>query len=81
MNSSNAMRAAGFSYTGRGDSTRCILCRLEVSCWTCNMDPFTVHSERSPHCVFVRSVQSSSHSQAASLSTIDSMSGEDYNLS
>jgi len=81
IHSSNAMRAGGFSYTDRGDSARCVLCRLEVSSWTCNMDPFTVHSERSPLCAFVRSVKSSSHFQVASLSTVDSVSGKDYNLS
>jgi hypothetical protein len=70
------MRAAGFYYTSRGDTYRCVLCRLEVSHWTYDMDPFTVHSERSPHCAFVRSIQSSNHFQAVSLSTIDSTSGK-----
>jgi hypothetical protein len=81
VNSSDAMRAAGFSYTGPGDSARCLLCRLEVSSGTCNMDLLTIHAERSPFCAFIRSVKSSSHFQVASLSTVDSVSGKDYNLS
>jgi hypothetical protein len=79
VHSSDTMHAAGFQYINRGDTTRCLLCRLEVSDWTCDMDPFTVHSERSPHCVFVRSNQSLNHFQASSLFTIESISGEDYN--
>ncbi|CAF3361255.1 unnamed protein product [Rotaria socialis] len=51
--SSNEMLAAGFIYINRGDTTRCVLCELEVSEWTFDMDPLTIHVERSPLCAFV----------------------------
>ncbi|CAF4486589.1 unnamed protein product, partial [Rotaria magnacalcarata] len=52
--SPNEMLAAGFIYINRGDTTRCILCELEVSEWTFDMDPLTIHVERSPLCTFVQ---------------------------
>jgi len=82
VHSSAAMHAAGFKYTQQGDTVRCDRCTLEVSGWTYDMDPFTIHSRRSPHCEFVRSIKSSNKSQTSSypssLSTIDSMLREYY---
>jgi hypothetical protein len=49
------MSAAGFKYIGDRDTARCRDCGLEVSNWTLDMDPFTIHSETSPSCQFVRS--------------------------
>lgn len=51
-----ALAAAGFHYTGVGDTARCIDCDLEVSGWTLDMHPFTIHSKRSPSCKYVRSI-------------------------
>ncbi|CAF0905325.1 unnamed protein product [Adineta ricciae] len=59
VHSNIAMRAAGFSYTGDADTARCDTCALEVSNWTLNMKPFTIHAQRSPKCEFVRSRQPS----------------------
>ncbi|CAF2535827.1 unnamed protein product [Rotaria sp. Silwood2] len=54
------MFAAGFSYTGDGDTVRCDKCQLEVSEWTQDMEPKLVHAERSPNCPFVCSTISKS---------------------
>ena len=51
--SSMVMHGAGFHYTGNADTARCDRCSLEVSGWTLDMKPFTVHAERSPQCPFV----------------------------
>jgi baculoviral IAP repeat-containing protein 2/3 len=56
----NHLRAAGFTYTGDGDTARCDDCGLQVSSWTDDMVPFTIHSQRNPHCPFIRSIRSSS---------------------
>ncbi|CAF0949935.1 unnamed protein product [Adineta ricciae] len=50
------MQAAGFSYTGLEDTARCQACGLEVSEWTADMKPFTIHKQRSPACAYVRSM-------------------------
>jgi hypothetical protein len=55
----NALKSAGFKYTGNEDTTRCDNCGLEVSQWTSNMDPFTIHSTRRPDCSFILSMKSS----------------------
>ncbi|UJR15699.1 hypothetical protein I4U23_002633 [Adineta vaga] len=59
VHSSSAMQAAGFLYTNIGDTARCDSCGLEVSGWTADMVPFTVHKQRNPTCAFVCSIQSS----------------------
>ena len=51
------MDTAGFYYTGKEDTARCDECELEVSGWTVNMDPFTIHAQRSPKCPYVRSIR------------------------
>ncbi|CAF2117534.1 unnamed protein product [Rotaria magnacalcarata] len=56
------MSAAGFQYTGDGDTAYCKDCGLEVSNWTLDMNPFTIHSQRGPDCPFVYSVMASSSS-------------------
>jgi hypothetical protein len=48
------LHAAGFQYTDDGDTARCDKCKLEVSNWTIDMDPFAIHAERKPDCAFVR---------------------------
>ncbi|CAF3410412.1 unnamed protein product [Rotaria sp. Silwood1] len=50
------MLSAGFYYINNGDTVRCDACGLEVSGWTLDMKPFTIHAQRSPTCDFVRSV-------------------------
>ena len=52
-----ALSAAGFYYTNIGDTARCNDCGLEVSGWTVEMKPFTVHTCRSPTCPYVCSVK------------------------
>ncbi len=52
--SSICLKAAGFRYTGNGDTARCDECGLETSHWTLDMKPWTIHSTRMPHCPFVR---------------------------
>ncbi|CAM4861280.1 unnamed protein product [Rotaria socialis] len=54
------MSACGFQYTGDGDTVRCNNCGLEVSSWTSDMNPFTIHSQHRPDCSFVRSIRTSS---------------------
>ncbi|CAM4829543.1 unnamed protein product, partial [Rotaria magnacalcarata] len=56
VHSTTNMMAAGFSYTGCGDTAYCNLCKLEVSDWTTDMNPFYIHAQRSPECKFVRSI-------------------------
>ena len=56
VHSSNRMKAAGFSYTGIEDTALCQKCGLEVSDWTIDMEPFTIHKQRSPQCSYVRSI-------------------------
>ncbi|CAF4692954.1 unnamed protein product [Rotaria sp. Silwood1] len=63
------MFAAGFEYTGRGDAARCKDCGLEVSNWTLDMHPFTIHSKRQPDCPFVCSIAASSLSNIPASST------------
>jgi hypothetical protein len=66
------MSAAGFEYTGDRDAARCRDCGLEVSNWTLDMKPFTIHLERKPDCPFIRSVITSSllkQPSSSSLST------------
>jgi hypothetical protein len=58
VHSTNRLGPAGFKYTGDGDAARCDACGLEVSEWVREMDPYTIHRERSPNCSFIRSVQS-----------------------
>ena len=56
VHSSIALSSAGFYYTGDGDTACCADCELKVSGWTLDMKPFTIHSQRSPTCPFVRSI-------------------------
>ncbi|CAF2725288.1 unnamed protein product [Rotaria sp. Silwood2] len=58
IHSANRMKAAGFQYTGVGDTVQCDICGLKVSEWIPEMDPFSIHLERNANCSFVRSVQS-----------------------
>ncbi|CAF1527194.1 unnamed protein product [Rotaria sordida] len=54
------MSAAGFEYTGNGDTARCKDCGLEVSNWRSDMNPFTIHSKQRPDCPFVCTIIPSS---------------------
>ncbi|CAF5034270.1 unnamed protein product [Rotaria sp. Silwood1] len=56
VHSVSYMSAAGFKYTGNGDTARCTECELEVSNWTLDMESFTIHSTRQPKCSFVCSM-------------------------
>jgi hypothetical protein len=57
VHSTVKMNAAGFSYTGKENTVHCDDCALEVSGWTLDMDPITVHVQRSPKCEFVRTIR------------------------
>ena len=56
VHSGISMKAAGFYYTGEGDTVRCNMCELVVSGWTKDMIPFTVHKQLRPECELVRSI-------------------------
>jgi len=56
VHSTVTMEAGGFYYTGKEDTARCDQCKLEVSGWTLDMKPFTIHEQRSPKCPYVRSM-------------------------
>jgi hypothetical protein len=62
VHSSIRLKSAGFQYTGNGDTTRCEQCGLEVSNWTLDMNPWTVHSTQNPHCPFVRRLRADAFS-------------------
>ncbi|CAF1080286.1 unnamed protein product [Rotaria sp. Silwood1] len=64
------MSDVGFDYTGDGDTARCKDCGLEVSNWTLDMNPFTIHSKCQPNCPFVRSIISTSSSDVLVSCTI-----------
>jgi hypothetical protein len=51
-----AMNSAGFTYTNIRDTVRCHTCGIEVSDWTQDMKPFTIHVQRNPTCPFVLSM-------------------------
>jgi hypothetical protein len=51
--------AAGFQYTGDGDTARCNDCGLEISDWTLDMIPIMIHSKQKPDCPFIRSIKPS----------------------
>ena len=53
----NQLAAAGFEYTGDGDTAICKDCKLEISNWTLEMKPFSVHVQQSPQCSYVKSMQ------------------------
>ncbi|CAF3690461.1 unnamed protein product [Adineta steineri] len=55
----NHLNAAGFQYTGVGDTARCKDCGLEVSNWTVTMQPITIHSKQRPECPFILSLKQS----------------------
>lgn len=57
VHSINAMKAAGFEYTGIGDTARCNSCDLEISDWNIDIKPFIIHSSNSPECPFVCSIR------------------------
>lgn len=65
----NQMVAAGFQYTGNGDTARCQECLLEVPNGTVNMNLFTIHSNLSPDCPFVRNIKSSALSRTSPASS------------
>ena len=67
-----AMQAAGFRYTGSGDTARCNQCELEVSNWKLSMTPMAAHSQNRPSCPFVRSMQPSRSSSILPPSTSES---------
>ncbi len=63
------MSAAGFDYTGDGDTAHCKECGLNVSNWTLDMNPFNIHSKQKPDCPFIRSIITSSLSNIPSSSS------------
>ena len=55
---SSYLIAMGFHYNGIGDTARCNDCGLEVSNWTSDMNPWTIHSTQKPECLFVCALRS-----------------------
>jgi len=45
---------AGFEYEGNDDEVICSICSLRYKNWNKGVDPFSVHSKRSPFCKFVK---------------------------
>jgi hypothetical protein len=76
----NYLLAAGFEYTGDGDTARCEQCGFEVSNWTADMVPFTIHSQQKPNCPFVLSIKAFSFSSATDVHNT-SMSNEQQDTS
>jgi hypothetical protein len=62
VHSVNCMLSSGFEYTGDGDTARCKDCRLHISNWTKDMDPWNIHKKQKPDCSFVQSMIPSSSS-------------------
>ncbi|CAF1380792.1 unnamed protein product [Rotaria sordida] len=70
VHSPTFISAAGLTYTGVADTARCHTCGLEVSEWTADMEPFTIHIRRSPDCSFVKSVVSKNRMSFSSSSNL-----------
>jgi hypothetical protein len=70
VHTSNYLLAAGFKYTGDGDTAKCDDCELEISNWTTDMNPFTIHSETRPRCSFIRSLNLTESTSASSSATV-----------
>ena len=51
------IRAAGFENIGTDHAARCLSCGLLVYEWPPNIEPFTLHAQRSPACSFVLSLR------------------------
>ncbi|CAF3001899.1 unnamed protein product [Rotaria sp. Silwood2] len=75
------MFAVGFEYTGNGDTARCKDCGLEVSNWTLDMNPFTIHSKRQPDCPFVRSLLPTSSSDVSASFTSPTIPTQNASIS
>ncbi|CAF1343543.1 unnamed protein product [Rotaria sp. Silwood1] len=80
IHSSISLNAAGLTYTGVGDTACCHSCGLEVSEWTTDMDPFTIHIQRSRNCSFVESVLSKNRIRLSSSNNLPT-NERNYNLS
>jgi hypothetical protein len=71
-----AMKSAGFTYTANDDTVQCDACKLEVSGWTLDMIPFTIHAQRSPACPFVRSILPTEKIALPSMITLPTVTDE-----
>jgi len=54
--SDNHLKSAGFAFIDEAHTTRCKACGLEISDWTSQMDPLTIHKSNSPDCPFILSL-------------------------
>lgn len=54
IHSSMQLLTAGFKYDEESDTFCCEKCHLEIVDWSANIDPLTVHTQRSPDCEFLR---------------------------
>ncbi len=52
------LAAAGFFYTGDGDTCQCFFCDLKLRNWSHTNDPWETHRRYAPHCVLVRGAKS-----------------------
>lgn len=50
------LAAAGFIYTGRGDTVKCVFCAVEIGRWEQGDDPLRDHQRWSPICPFIRRI-------------------------
>ena len=77
FHSVNAMKAVGFHYIDE-NTVRCNACKLEVSDWTAEMQPFATHAMRCPDCPFVQTLRPSNSLKSSlptpSLATVTSPS-------
>ena len=51
------LAAAGFFYTGDGDTCQCFFCGLKLRNWHHTDDPWKIHRRYGPYCVLVRGAQ------------------------
>ncbi|CAF1039286.1 unnamed protein product [Rotaria sordida] len=75
------MSAAGFQYIDDRDTARCEHCGLEVFNWAADMNPFTIHSEESPDCSYVRSMKPSSLLAISESSSSSTTTGQNISIS
>ena len=81
VHSANYLSAAGFQYTGDGDTAQCHDCGLEISNWTSDMNPFDIHSKQKPNCSFINSLKTSVLSTRPSSSFVSTNPNRNPSLS
>ncbi len=57
QSSPQKLAAAGFFYTGAGDTCQCFFCGLKLRNWHHTNDPWEIHRRYGPYCLLVRGTQ------------------------